>query len=489
MLSLESSADPLRKVLLIGNQDNAQDVEVACFNSQSAHILVGSNASIKALESKIEDCIESIGAVKYRRLRVTHGFHSHLVDPILPGLAKLAHSIDLHEPRIPIETCSKEQSWTQIDAESITRHSREPVYFVEAVNGIARERGSCNWIEARTNSGITGMVRQALMTPKATKDRFHAISLTSESGVQPLTDATVSLWQSGVKVQFWPYHRLQRHEYEQIFLPPYRFDKHKHWLERRLPSATASTGDQEHRQRSYFMHGDSLLENIGLDSLMTVEVLGELEKTFKANITMSELYGIRDLSSLSSHVQAEIARRFGAVLTPLEPAIKSEVKTRLQRSDSFEIFSYKKTAETDDRVDGGKGVPLIGQITSISSDTRISPPKVLECFDIVRRELSHIMDETQLTGFIKCVSPVQAQLVCTYIVEAFEDLGCSLSGLKEGESVSVPSTPQRAALMKQLHMILESSSLHRTTSRVQQRTPCSANRPTSSARDSSFRDC
>ena len=140
------------------------------------------------------------------------------------------------------------------------------------------------------------------------------------------------------------------------------------------------------------------------------------------------------------------------------PMSKPEVKTRLQRSDSLETFHYKKTAETDDRVDGRR-VPLVGQITSISSDTRISPPKVLECFDIVRRELSHIMDETRLTGFIKCVPPVQAQLVCAYIVEAFEDLGCSLSGLKEGDSVSVPSTPQRAALMKQLHMILESSSL------------------------------
>ena len=130
---------------------------------------------------------------------------------------------------------------------------------------------------------------------------------------------------------------------------------------------------------------------------------------------MSELDRMRDLSSLSSHVQAKIARRFGAVLTPLEPAIKSVVRTRLQRSDSLEILNYKETAETDDRADGRKGVPLLGQITSISSDTKISPPKGLECFDIVRTQLSHIMDETQLTGFTKSVSPIQAQLcLCIY---------------------------------------------------------------------------
>ena len=123
---------------------------------------------------------------------------------------------------------------------------------------------------------------------------------------------------------------------------------------------------------------------------------------------MSKLDEMGCLVSLCSHVQARIAQRFGAVLTTLEPAIKPEVKTRLQRSDSLETFHYKKTAETDDRVDGRKGVPLVGHITSITSDTRISPPKVPECFDIVRRELSHMMDETQLTGFTKCVSPVQA---------------------------------------------------------------------------------
>lgn len=245
MLSVESEYETVRKALSLVNQSDEHRVEIACFNGPSTHILVGSKASIEALESRIMDSVTLSGDMKVRRLDVTHGFHSHLVDPILPRLAELTNAIDFLEPQIQIETCSKDQSWTRIDAEAVTRLSREPVYFSESVNRIAKEKGPCNWIEAGTDSGIIPMARRALDASVQAEHKFQPMSLTSGNAVDLLAEAVVSLWQSGLQVQFWPYHRLQRQEYEKINLPPYQFEKHRHWLDYKEPSATKPSEDQD----------------------------------------------------------------------------------------------------------------------------------------------------------------------------------------------------------------------------------------------------
>ena len=244
MLSVESDEQTVRKLLSLANQTSEYCVEIACFNSPSTHVLTGSEASIEALESRLREYSTLLGDIKVRRLDVTHGFHSHLVDPILPQLTELINCITFHEPRLQIETCSKDRSWTRIDANAVTQLSREPVYFSEAVNRIAKEKGACNWIEAGTDSGIVAMARWALGTSVRAEHRFQPLSLTSAHSVDLLADATVNMWQSGLRVQFWPYHRLQRQDYKKVFLPPYQFEKHPHWLDYKEISATKATVDQ-----------------------------------------------------------------------------------------------------------------------------------------------------------------------------------------------------------------------------------------------------
>ena len=240
MLSVESDDETVGKVLSLANQSNEYRVEIACFNGPSSHVFAGSEASIEALESTLMDHATLLGHIKTRRLDVTHAFHSHLADPILSRLAELTNSIDFHEPRIPIETCSKDRSWTQADAKTVTQLSREPVYFSEAVNRIAMEKGSCIWLEAGTDSGITNMARRALGKSVRAEHTFQHMSLTSVSSIDLLAEATVNMWQSGSRVKFWPHHRLQRQDYKKIFLPPYQFEKHRHWLDYTARSPTES---------------------------------------------------------------------------------------------------------------------------------------------------------------------------------------------------------------------------------------------------------
>lgn len=79
------------------------------------------------------------------------------------------------------------------------------------------------------------MANRALGAPK--ESHFQALNIISDGagGLQALTSATLSLWKEGVQVDFWPHHRLQKSEYLPILLPPYQFDKSRHWMEMKAP--------------------------------------------------------------------------------------------------------------------------------------------------------------------------------------------------------------------------------------------------------------
>ena len=112
----------------------------------------------------------------------------------------------------------------------MVEHTRAPVYFGEAVQRLEQRLGSCTWLEAGSGSSVTGMVRRALQSPPDSSHFFQAIQLSRQDSMDFLSNATANLWKEGHKVQFWPFHRSQKHIYSPIHLPPYQFEKSRHWL-------------------------------------------------------------------------------------------------------------------------------------------------------------------------------------------------------------------------------------------------------------------
>ncbi|KAL9602094.1 MAG: hypothetical protein Q9219_002090 [cf. Caloplaca sp. 3 TL-2023] len=239
MLSVKSTAEQLTSLLAsISYPPSVSPAEVACYNGPEDHVLSGSESAIRAVEEAISAGIRATQStpMRCRRLDVTHAFHSHVLDPILPELARLAGTLHYQKPKIHLEACI-ESSKCLVDKEMIVRHSREPVWFWQAAKRIAA-RGPRTWIEAGSESGIMNLIHQAIPTTLQTQHTFHPISLTRANSMDSLADTTVQLWQSGVRVQFWSYHRMQRSYYRGLNLPPYQFEKPSHWLELRESSNT-----------------------------------------------------------------------------------------------------------------------------------------------------------------------------------------------------------------------------------------------------------
>lgn len=73
------------------------------------------------------------------------------------------------------------------------------------------------------------------------------VAINGKDPVKSLADATVTMWRNGQQqVQFWPFHRSQRMSYECVAIPPYQFEKDKHWLDYIDPSAHKKSKSDEH---------------------------------------------------------------------------------------------------------------------------------------------------------------------------------------------------------------------------------------------------
>jgi acyl transferase domain-containing protein/acyl carrier protein len=203
-------------------------VEIACYNGPCNHVLVGSQSAIANVERRALS-----SSLRIRRLETTHGFHSHLIEPIMPRFLDLVKTVPFKSPVIPIETCSETSTWNAFTAQLAAEHSRSPVYFCNAVQRIERDLGPCIWLEAGTASGAVMLVRQSLVSDGTTLCGLHLGSSNGRNPLDSVVNATLELWTQGISAQCWVYHRrspTNSRRLVHVDLPGYQFETSSHWL-------------------------------------------------------------------------------------------------------------------------------------------------------------------------------------------------------------------------------------------------------------------
>ena len=231
MLAVEGVRQDVEALLdFVKKQHPSYSAEIACYNGPKNFVLAGDKASIKVIESALGTEEFSV-SLKSQRLKNTHAFHSRLVDGILPGLREMAESVQFRKPSLRVETCSTDQSWSNIDASEIMHHSRTPVYFADAIERIAARSKSSIWLEAGSGSPIIAMIRRVLQIEPTAKHTLQPIDLASTKAQSNLASASSELWAAGSKAQFWPFHNCQKNSYSWVNLPPYQFEKTRHWIQ------------------------------------------------------------------------------------------------------------------------------------------------------------------------------------------------------------------------------------------------------------------
>ncbi|KAK2037271.1 beta-ketoacyl synthase domain-containing protein [Colletotrichum somersetense] len=265
MIALQADEQQVAEIL---KQVNAQVgyTEVACFNGPQSHVIVGSLEAVRYVEALASSNDQLGGSIRSQRLNNTHGFHSKFTEPLLPHLADLGDKLDWREPVIYLEVCSEMENKHNPDTRLLVEHTRQPVYFKQAVQRLMNRYPQATWLEAGRGASYTQLVQKCAQRPEFYS--FVSPQLTASNAQDSLVNATVRLWKAGHCVQFWPFHRIQQRQYRHLSLPLYQFQKTRHWLPYTRQKGgkdgpnTGQQGQQVDPEMLSFVKGDKATEAV-----------------------------------------------------------------------------------------------------------------------------------------------------------------------------------------------------------------------------------
>ncbi|MFK4254561.1 type I polyketide synthase, partial [Streptomyces angustmyceticus] len=215
MVSLQASEAEV--LPLLEGQD--QRVSIAAVNGPQAVVVSGVESAV----AEIAKHFESEGR-KVKRLRVSHAFHSPLMEPMLEEFRAVAESVVFAEPRIPVvSNVTGELAATEelTSPDYWVRHVREAVRFADGVRWL-EGHGVTRFLEIGPDGTLTAMAQACtdradlLLTPALRKDRLES---------EALVAAISGMFVNGAEVQWAALFPGAR----RVDLPTYAFQHERFW--------------------------------------------------------------------------------------------------------------------------------------------------------------------------------------------------------------------------------------------------------------------
>ncbi len=217
-------------------EDLPEGVSLAAVNSPSSLVLSGG-------EPEIEDLGEEwrAGGRRVSRLRVSHAFHSPLMEPMLAEFAAVAASLDFQAPRIPIvsnltgglvgEEIADPGYWV--------RHVREPVRFAAGVAALA-EAGAGRFLELGPDPVLGAPVAQCLEDRDGEQPLIACAQRSGQGQAEALLAFLAGADADGAEVDWAALH--EGRGARTVELPTYAFQRQRYWLNPKGEGAAAGLG-------------------------------------------------------------------------------------------------------------------------------------------------------------------------------------------------------------------------------------------------------
>ncbi|MEU7306402.1 acyltransferase domain-containing protein, partial [Streptomyces sp. NPDC007206] len=156
MVSLQAAEDEVLPLL-----GDGEDVGIAAVNGPQAVVVSGAADAVERIAVHFRD-----QGRKTTALRVSHAFHSPLMEPMLAEFRAVAESLDYAEPVLPVVSTVTGTTATAEELRSPeywVRHVRQSVRFADAVRALAA-RGVTRYLELGPDGTLTALAQN---TPEA----------------------------------------------------------------------------------------------------------------------------------------------------------------------------------------------------------------------------------------------------------------------------------------------------------------------------------
>nr|WP_052433191.1 type I polyketide synthase [Streptacidiphilus carbonis] len=200
-------------------------VGIAAVNGPEAVVVSGPETEVEALAEEL-----TAMGLRVRRLRVSHAFHSSLMQPMLADFAAATRSVSFAAPRIPLVSTltGAPVSSEVLDPEYWVRQVREPVRFADAVAAL-RKGGVRTFVEIGPDGVLSALGAGAadesagadaeVWVPALRRGRDEALSVVSAVAQVHVRGGAVD-W-TGLYTDSGA---------ERIALPTYAFTRQTYWL-------------------------------------------------------------------------------------------------------------------------------------------------------------------------------------------------------------------------------------------------------------------
>ncbi|KAI8635190.1 putative polyketide synthase [Xylariaceae sp. FL1651] len=196
---------------------------------------------------------------------------------------------------------------------------------------------------------------------------------------------------------------------------------------------------------------DSMLPDLGIDSLMGMEMAHEIEGAFKITLPESELMEVIDIPSLLKCVQKAVGGSGPGEST--DYTSDSEDNSSV-KSDSHSIASSRNPST-------GQSTPQI-EVSEfdLGSELKLSFTTIMEAFNETKALTDERIAEYGQTNYVDTVMPIQTQMCIALILEAFEELGVDLRNAAPNQKFSRILHPkEHSRLIEYLYKMLAEKQL------------------------------
>ena len=331
MLAVRAAARDLVALLPDG-------VAVAVSNAPQLCVLAGDDTAITAFAGVLQT-----KGIASTRLKVSHAFHSALMDGALPSFERAFANVPLGVPTRSFYSCASGAPVAAVDAIDPAywiRQLREPVLFADAV-AHALGDGATLFIEVGPAQALTTFARNIIA------DRGQAIASMGPanrpgSDAEYLAAALGACWSAGRDPDWDMYYAGQTRR--RVALPTYPFLGERHWIEDPMPAAADVVEEGVEARTAWAVpptpvlpaapargerlraelrdlvenltgervdakhDGDSFLD-LGLDSLSLTQAALELERRYRFKLKFRRL--LEDVDSI-----AKLAHLLDTTLAP-----------------------------------------------------------------------------------------------------------------------------------------------------------------------------